>query len=60
MLPVDTFMILMSAGLITIQEQNAHAFNWWESAVDIEHAPDSCQYVIDFSDITEKREGGRS
>lgn len=55
--PVDTFMVLMSAGLITLQEQNAHAHNFWESVLDMEHAPESCQAVIDFSDSTECREG---
>lgn len=56
-IPVDIYMALMTAGLISIQEQNAHAYNWWASAVDMEHAPESCQHVIDFSDTTERREG---
>ena len=57
-LPVDIFIALMNAGFGSVQEQNAHAFRFWEEHVDMEFHADSVQHVIDFSDSTEQREGG--
>ncbi len=58
-IPVDLFMALMCAGRISIQEQNAHSYNFWKAHADLEFHPDSVQKSIDFSDSTEWQEGSQ-